>query len=139
MATTTSATTYIENIENILSREEYIAACKSNEVSNYRDRVIDEILLSLGPSLFEVVRQNLVRNLETDFQELVNATPVEIEILERDDIIYDGLTFTTYTLAEQMEGVRKERFNLTFQKLKKNLKERLRWAQRSQELTRAHL
>ena len=106
---------------------------QSNEVSNYRDRVIDEILLSLGPSLFEGVRQNLVRNLETDFQELVNATPEEFEILERDDITYDD------TLAEQIEGVRKEWFNLTFQKLKKNLKERLRWAQRSQELTRAHL
>lgn len=134
MAAITSATTYID-IENILSREEYIAACKSNDVSNLRERVIDEILVSLGPSLFEGVREILLGNLETAFQKLVNATPEEIEILERDDIMYDYQT----TLAEQIEGVKKERFNLAFRDLKQNLKERLRWAQRSQELTRAHL
>ena len=102
-------------VENILSREEYLAACKSNDVSNYRERIFSELLISFEPLLFEEQLELLHGYLGTIFQKLVDATPVKVEVLERDG------EDQTSTLEEKKETVLKGSFDSAFQ----NFKERV--------------
>ncbi|POG67637.1 hypothetical protein GLOIN_2v1779126 [Rhizophagus irregularis DAOM 181602=DAOM 197198] len=102
----------------ILFREEYLSAFKSKDgqdFSNYRERILSELLRLYKPRLFPTQLEALRESFEVSFQELVNATPSDIEILERK---FDDQA--VLTLEEQRELVIKARFECAFQRLKEN-------------------
>src|SRR6266542_3999299 len=104
--------------DNILSREEYLSAYKSKnsqDFSNYRERILSELIRLYKHRLFPAQLEALRENFETSLQQVVNATPDDIEILERED--FDQVL----TLDEQRELVKKAHFEYAFQRLKDQL------------------
>jgi DNA-binding GntR family transcriptional regulator len=106
--------------DRILSREEYLSAFKSKnsqDFSDYREHILSELLQLYRNRLFPTQLEVLRENFEASLQEVVDATPDDVEILNRkfDDQI-------SLTLEEQRELVLKAHFECAFQRLKDNVR-----------------
>src|SRR6266540_4923982 len=106
--------------DNILSREEYIAAYKSKNSTdflNYRENILSELLRLYKHRLFPTQLEALRERFEISLQELVNATPHDVEILEQDFTFNDDGDHVL-TLEEQRNLVMRAHFEYAFQRLK---------------------
>ncbi|GES74935.1 hypothetical protein GLOIN_2v1779126 [Rhizophagus clarus] len=104
--------------DNILSREEYLSNFKSKngqDFLNYRERILSELLRLYKHRLFPTQLEALRESFEVSLQELVNATPDDVEILDRE------FEDQNLTLEEQRELVLKAHFECAFQRLKDNI------------------
>ncbi|CAI2164703.1 3581_t:CDS:1 [Funneliformis geosporum] len=108
---------------NILSREEYIAAYKSRNATdflNYRENILSGLIGLYKHRLFPTQLEALRERFEVSLQELVNATPHDIEILEQDCTLLENDDHVL-TLEEQRNIVMRAHFEYAFQRLRENV------------------
>ncbi|CAG8746560.1 3514_t:CDS:1 [Acaulospora morrowiae] len=104
--------------DSILSRNAYLAAYKSDYATfqHYREHLLAEILNLYQNRLFPIQLDALRERFEVSLQEVVNATPVDVEVLERN---YEYNPFLT--LEEQRDLVQRAHFEHAFSRLRENV------------------
>ncbi|CAG8656006.1 23538_t:CDS:1 [Racocetra persica] len=106
-------------VDNILSRDAYLAAYKSKngeDFVNYREHVLSELIRPYKRRLFPTQLYALRERFEVSLQELVDATPCDTEVLERDIEEHPALT-----LEEQRDLVQRAHFENAFERLRENV------------------
>ncbi|CAG8433735.1 10427_t:CDS:1 [Diversispora eburnea] len=102
----------------ILSRDSYLAAYKSDFATfyHYREHLLTELLRLYQHRLFPSQLDALRERFEVSLQEVVNATPIDVEILERD---YEHQP--AITLEEQRDFVQRNHFEQAFSRLRESV------------------
>ncbi|CAG8473278.1 hypothetical protein C2G38_2252948 [Gigaspora rosea] len=106
-------------VDNILSRDAYLAAYKSKngeDFIHYREHVLSELIRPYKRRLFPTQLSALRERFEVSLQELVDATPDDTEVLERDFEENSSLS-----LEEQRDLVQRAHFENAFEKLRENV------------------
>lgn len=104
--------------DTILSRDAYLAAYKSDYATfhHYREHLLTMLLHLYQNRLFPSQLDALRERFEVSLQEVVNATPIDIEVLERDYEHQPALT-----LEEQRDFVQRNHFEQAFARLRENI------------------
>ncbi|CAG8715389.1 12552_t:CDS:1, partial [Ambispora leptoticha] len=112
--------------EDILSRDAYLAAYKSKDgpaFTQYREHVLSALLSPYENRLFPTQLDALRKRFEVSLQELVNATPENVDVLlvespkETSSFDDDG----HLSLEEQRRLVQRAHFEQVFEKVRENV------------------
>ncbi|KAG9301245.1 hypothetical protein G9A89_012628 [Geosiphon pyriformis] len=117
-----STTQFTTQADDILSRSAYLAAYSSKNnytFSQYREHVLAALIRPYEDCLFPTQLDALRERFQVSLQELVNATPNDIHVLESDNDNLVGKPMMT--LEEQRELVQRKHFETTFERLRENI------------------